>query len=240
MNIVRCWSRSIGYFFNPRLFFKELSDYFSVAYKSMLLYSVIATTLWFGNWLLLAAVLHTLPFENLLRFTAITELLSALENLMGYFFVIFGKKIKSLKDLFIYGCKSLAMFLCLFIVMWLVKIAYKTIILDAIFHFVRHREYFGSLTDIALGSLRTLAYGCFAIYFFFVFDGVVYCKGIGRALNFCICNLPFLAVWVVLNFWYKYFLFVRHFITLGLFYAGSYFLLSILYLYYERMKKYVR
>ncbi len=228
MNIVRCWSRSVGYFFNPRLLFKELSDYFSVAYRSMLIYIVIATALSFEHGALMA----------------VAGLVKTLKGLVGYFFVVFGKKIKSLEDAFTYAHKNLATLFYLFVVMLLMEYGPRL-------NYTTNNPY--EPIVMALGLFATLTYVTFAIYAFFVLDGTGYYKSIGRAFSFVICNLPFLVVLSVLNLWYLFVWLtggvellksnpnpVSMMLFMGSLYAGSYLLLSINYLYYQRMKKYVR
>ncbi len=266
MNIFRCWSRSVGFFFNPRLLFKELSDYFSVAYRSMLFYVATVNILTAGFVLLgVIIVLSRLPIGVDL-FPYLTILFQCFSVIFIYFFVIFGRKIKSPSDIFKYAHKSLPMLFYLLVIMWLAGYCYGLFssvftqwVTDIIQWFTSHGYNVADPSEAAIlvmNYLMLLVCESFAPYVFFVFDGVGYYKSVGRTLYFFICNLPFLVIWTMLVYWLTFFLlkpnikklnlessfgeFFVYILIASLVYAGAYFLLSISYFYYERMKKYVR
>ncbi len=230
MNIVRCWSRSVGFFFNPRQFFKELTDYFSAAYLSTFLFIACATAFSF-------------QFTKLVIVGAVIQVLKVF---IRYFFVIFGKKIQSLSDVFTCISKNIATMLYLLVVIYVWRLGFYASSSQVMLLLARHGYITGSLADWAtiVGFMFNLWYPFLSVYALAVFDGAGYAKGIVKALSFYVCNLPFMAIWVIAEslFVAKFSYYLRGLLLFQIasFYLVSYFFFVVLYLYYERMKKYVR
>ncbi len=245
MNIIRCWSRSLGFFFNPRLLFKELSDYFATAYRSVFLYIVVVSILSF-KYMNPATIMQQGSLTCILL-VAIGILIPTLKIFIRYFFVQFGRNIQSLADVFTCARKNRATILYLLLVIYLARLAFYFGCPVAKEWFVsRGGDYVENIADFAttVGYLTFIMYPLFSFYVLFVFDGIGYSKSVARALGFFFCNLPFIIIWMALEglsavFFGRYF---RGFLLLwrGSTYAVSYFLFVVVYLYYERMKKSVR
>ncbi len=236
MNIIRCWSQSVGYFFNPRQLFKELSDYFSVAYKSLFLFVLCSIAL---------------SFDYVLPATVVgIYFISMLKTFIRYFFVVYGRDIQSLTDVFTCIRKNLVTVFYLMIVIQLGRFGFYYVY-SWIIRLVAYHGYAGGPADFAtiVGYLFGLLYPLLSFYALFVFDGVGYGKSVAKALSFYLCNLPLAIVWMVLEAvciaFFGYYLRsapskLSLLLLMASFYVVSYCLFAVVYLYYERMKKYVR